>query len=74
MEGAANRTIHRLVVRGPERERLYERFQLLFYGRDDVEVVCDRRTRERRCPGGHVVPERRRHERRRRPAWVVPPD
>ena len=74
MGTAENMNRHTLVVRGPQRARLFERFRRLFDGRDDVVVVCDRRLRERRWPGGHVSPERRTHERRRRTAWVVPPD
>ena len=74
MEDRTTTKVHRLVVTGPERERLYERFQRLFFGRDDVEVVCDQRTHERRHEGGRGTPERRSRERRTRSAWVVPPD
>jgi hypothetical protein len=66
---------HVLVVTGPERERLYEHFSLLFAGRGDVSVLKDRRVAERRhsaqAPGDG---ERRAGERRRvRPDWIVPP-
>ncbi len=66
---------HVLIVTGPERERLYRRFATLFAGRDDVEVMIDRRVADRRRaqrdPG---TGERRRAERRRRrPDWIVPP-
>jgi hypothetical protein len=74
MESTDTDKVYRLVVTGPARERLYERFQRLFYGRGDVEVVCDRRKGERRWSDGHMTPERRTHERRHRVTWVVPPE
>ena len=40
--------VHVLVVTGPQRERLYERFSQAYLGRDDVRVVRDRRQGERR--------------------------
>jgi hypothetical protein len=66
--------IHRLVVTGPERDRLYERFNHLFWGRDGVEVLKDRRLVERRRDRSRVAFERRSRERRRAaPDWIVPP-
>ncbi len=66
---------HVLIVTGPERDRLYERFSALFAGRDGVEVVKDRRVAERRrAAAGPGDGERRAGDRRRRrPDWVVPP-
>ena len=67
--------IYRLVVTGPQRDLLYEHFRQLFWGRDGVEVVKDRRTEERRREPASVGLDRRTRERRReRPVWVVPPD
>lgn len=66
---------HRLVVTGPDRDRLYARFQALYYGRDDVEVIKDRRVAERRRSGqGPHNHERRARERRQSRAWTVPPE
>jgi hypothetical protein len=65
---------YRLVVTGPERDRLYERFRRLFWGRDGVEVLKDRRVSERRRDASPVPADRRARERRRvAPDWVVPP-
>jgi hypothetical protein len=62
-----------LVVTGPARGRLYERFSRLYWGRG-VEVVVDRRVGDRRMTGRAVGEERRRGDRRRRPPdWVFPP-
>jgi hypothetical protein len=67
--------IYRLVVTGPERDLLYDHFRQLFWGRDGVEVVKDRRDGERRREAGSVGFDRRTRERRRaRAAWIVPPD
>ena len=69
--GTAN---HRLVVTGPQRERLYERFCRLFWGREGVEVLKDRRIAERRRDLSSVAAERRARERRHAaPDWLVPP-
>jgi hypothetical protein len=74
MAYATDRTIHRLVVTGPERDRLDEHFRRLFYGRDDVTIVKDRRFRERRVRRVGHGGERRGAERRDGPPeWVVPP-
>jgi hypothetical protein len=63
-----------LVVTGPGRDRLYELFCRLFWGREGVEVVKDRRVTERRRDRAHVSSERRTRERRRVvPEWLVPP-
>lgn len=43
MDACADTATYTLVVTGPGRDRLYERFRLLFWGRDGVEVVKDRR-------------------------------
>jgi hypothetical protein len=69
-------TRHVLIVTGPERERLYERFATLFTGRVDVEVIKDRRRGQRRRVGaGPRDGERRGRERRQiDPEWVVPPE
>lgn len=64
---------HVLVVTGPDRDRLYERFRILFFGRDDVEVVKDRRRCERRAQAAPTGRERRAGERRHAVVWVVPP-
>jgi hypothetical protein len=75
MVAALDRTIHRLVVTGPERDRLYDHFRRLFYGRDDVTIVKDRRLRERRVRRLASGDERRSTERRDGPpVWIVPPD
>jgi hypothetical protein len=70
-----NKSVHVLVVTGPQRDRLYERFHEAYAGRGDVLVVKDRRMGERRRTA-RVVPEDRRHADRRRSApWMVfPPD
>jgi hypothetical protein len=73
--GSGADPIYRLVVTGPERDLLYDHFRHLFWGRDGVEVVKDRRGGERRREAGSVGFDRRKRERRRsRPAWIVPPD
>jgi hypothetical protein len=74
MNTNADTATYRLVVTGPGRDRLYERFRLLFWGRAGVEVVKDRRVTERRRDGGQIAAERRACERRRAaPDWLVPP-
>jgi hypothetical protein len=66
--------MHRLVVTGPARDRLYDRFGRLFWGRDDVEVLKDRRVADRRRDRREIVVDRRSVERRRTaPVWLVPP-
>jgi len=80
MVTATDTAIHRLVVTGPARDLLYDHFQRLFYGHDDVLIVKDRRLRERRAGrltggDGRRRAERRSTERRDSPpVWVVPPD
>jgi hypothetical protein len=65
---------HVLLVTGPVRDRLYDRFRRLFWGRDDVQVLKDRRVAERRRDASPVSADRRARERRRvAPDWVVPP-
>jgi hypothetical protein len=74
MDGHVDTATYRLVVTGPGRDRLYERFRLLFWGRDGVEVLKDRRVSERRLDRKRTAFERRSRERRRAaPDWVVPP-
>jgi hypothetical protein len=74
MNADVDTAIHRLIVTGPERDRLYERFERLFSGRDGVEVVKDRRVAERRRVRSQSALERRSRERRRvAPDWMVPP-
>jgi hypothetical protein len=66
---------YRLVVTGPQRDLLYDHFRRLFWGRDGVEVVKDRRSAERRRAPTAVGFDRRTRDRRHaRPAWIVPPD
>jgi hypothetical protein len=64
MEGDTDTPRQRLVVTGPQRERLYERFHRLFHGRDDVEVIKDRRDGERRQEGPDGEQDRRIADRR----------
>jgi hypothetical protein len=74
MNANVDTAMHRLVVTGPERDRLYQRFNRLFWGRDGVEVVKDRRVAERRRARLQSAVERRLRERRRAaPDWMVPP-
>jgi hypothetical protein len=73
MQTVAETEPRTLVITGPARDRLYERFSRLYWGRG-VEVVVDRRVGERRANRGPVGEERRRGDRRRRPPdWVFPP-
>jgi hypothetical protein len=75
MSGRVDTEVRRLVVTGPARDLLYEHFSRLFYGRDDVVVIKDRRYRARRTGERSIALERRARERRRRePDWIVPPD
>lgn len=73
MNANADTAMHRLVVTGPARDRLYQRFNRLFWGRDGVEVVKDRRLAERRRDRSQRAVERRARERRlAAPDWMVP--
>ena len=75
MAGMVDTEVRRLVVTGPARDQLFEHFSRLFYGRDDVVVIKDRRRAERRCGEAPVRQERRTSDRRRHPPdWVVPPE
>ncbi len=65
--------VHVLVVTGPQRERLFQRFSEVYLGRDDVRVVMDRRAGERRRGRRAVTQERRRTDRRRSVPWMVFP-
>jgi hypothetical protein len=74
MDTSVDTAKYRLVVTGPERHRLYDHFCQLFWGRDGVEVILDRRISERRRDHARTDLERRTRERRRSaPEWVVPP-
>ena len=74
MNANVDTAVHRLVVTGPERDRLCEHFERLFWGRDGVEVVKDRRIAERRRDRSQSAVEHRSRERRRvAPDWMVPP-
>jgi hypothetical protein len=64
MEDGIDTPRQRLVVTGPARERLYERFVRLFHGRDDVEVIKDQRDGERRLEEGSPEQDRRTADRR----------
>ncbi len=79
MESQDDSPVKILVVGGPARERLFERFQRVYDGRHDVRVVMERRVMERRRAGaaqrrppGAAV-ERRRAERRTSAPWLVVP-
>ncbi len=75
MSPRVDETVRRLLVTGPARDALFERFSRLFAGRADVAVTKDRRYAERRAGGSPVGLERRVSDRRHRaPDWVVPPD
>lgn len=74
MTAHVDTAMHQLVVTGPQRDRLYQHFGRLFWGRDGVEVVKDRRVAERRRDRSKTPVERRSHERRRAaPDWAFPP-
>jgi hypothetical protein len=75
MDGEYLVQAHRLIVTGPLRDRLYERFADLYRHSVDVEVVKDRRYAQRRRVAV-VRPDERRHDDRRRltPDWVFPPE
>lgn len=65
--------VHFLIVTGPLRERLYERFVRLYRNSSDVQVIMDRRHAERRRAARQRDDERRREDRRRRGGdWVFP--
>jgi hypothetical protein len=65
--------VHVLVVTGPLRERLCERFGMVYFGRHDVRVVMDRRMGERRRSDAGAAAGRRRGERRTSAPWLVFP-
>jgi hypothetical protein len=73
MVATADTPVAVLVVTGPARDRLYDRFRRLYQGRDDVRVVVDRRGRQRRGSPARVAIERRRGERRVAGPWLVFP-
>ena len=74
MDTHVDTATYRLVVTGPERDRLYELFRRLFWGRDGVEVIKDRRVSVRRLERSRIAVERRARERRHAaPDWLVPP-
>jgi hypothetical protein len=75
MEAQYQEKMHRLVVTGPLRDRLYERFAELYKHSADVEVVKDRRYAERRRSRLSPSDDRRQQDRRRdRADWVFPPE
>ena len=75
MEDGTDTPRQRLVVTGPQRDRLHERFQRLFHGRDDVEVIKDRRRGERRREDAAAEQERRAADRRQCSVpHIGPPD
>jgi hypothetical protein len=75
MQDGADTPCQRLVVTGPQRERLYKRFRRLFHGRYDVEVIKDRRQGERRLDDAVVELNRRAADRRRCSVpHIGPPD
>jgi hypothetical protein len=74
MDARPDTITYRLVVTGPGRDRLYERFRQLFWGREGVVIIKDRRVAERRQEHSPRAAERRAHERRQAaPDWLVPP-
>jgi hypothetical protein len=67
--------VHLLIVTGPLRDRLFERFSRLYASADDVRVIKDRRYGERRRSPQPASDERRRSDRREKPAeWLFPPE
>lgn len=60
-----NRKVFRnlLVVAG-NRQKLYEQLKRAFSGNETIQVILDRRARERRQRDSGSVPERRRGDRR----------
>lgn len=75
MTAANEGTVHELIVTGPARDQLYERFLTLYAGHQDVRVIKDRRCGERRRKWRAVAVDRRRADRRRRsPTWAFPPE
>ncbi|MBM3147816.1 MAG: hypothetical protein FJ000_07985 [Actinobacteria bacterium] len=66
---------HLLIVTGPLRDHLYERFARLYANASDVRVIKDRRYGERRRSERPRDDDRRRSDRRSRPPeWVFPPE
>lgn len=57
----------RLLIISRDRRAFYEQARREFAGRDDIEVVLDRRVGRRRQQKGVRVLERRGRDRRRRP-------
>ena len=75
MNGEYQVKAHRLIVTGPLRDRLYERFSELYGHSADVEVIKDRRYAERRRSAASMPDDRRCDDRRQRtPDWVFPPE
>jgi hypothetical protein len=75
VEGEQREDVHMLIVTGPLRDRLFERFSRLYANADDVRVVKDRRYGERRHTPAVPSDDRRRSDRRQRPAeWLFPPE
>jgi hypothetical protein len=57
--------VRRLIIVAREEADLYDYIRLDHVGDERVEVVADRRVRERRVEAASHVPDRRRTERRR---------
>lgn len=75
MTGAAlGEGTHVLIITGPMRDRLYERFSRLYASSASVSVLKDRRYGERRRSSVHWSTERRLSDRRVvRAEWIFPP-
>jgi hypothetical protein len=56
-----------LFIVARDRSDLYRYLSQTFADADNVEVIFDRRSAERRDVGAHANPDRRRRERRTRP-------
>jgi hypothetical protein len=75
VEGENRVDVHLLIVTGPLRDRLFERFSRLYANADDVRVIKDRRYGERRRAPQAPSDDRRRSDRRQRSAdWLFPPE
>ena len=74
MEDDAHIPRQRFVVTGSQRQQLYERFQRLFHGRDDVEVIKDRRQGERRSDAAAEQDRRAADRRQCSVPRIGPPD
>ena len=57
-----------LFIVARDRPDLYRYLTQTFADAENVEVIWDRRSGERRGPGGEATPDRRRRDRRTRPS------